>query len=83
MTAHCDYCNFHPEDTHNRTYHDIQYGFPLQDDNLLFECLILEINQAGLSWITILKKADNYGMRIVISTSTESHLMMKRIEPDF
>ena len=60
MTTYCDYCNSHPEDTHNRVYHDTQYGFPLQDDNLLFERLILEINQAGLSWITILKKADNF-----------------------
>ena len=60
MTTYCDYCNSHPEDTHNRVYHDTQYGFPLQDDNLLFEGLILEINQAGLSWITILKKGDNF-----------------------
>lgn len=60
MTTYCDYCNSHPEDSHNRTYHDREYGFPLQDDNLLFERLILEINQAGLSWITILKKADNF-----------------------
>ncbi len=44
----------------NKAYHDTQYGFPLQDDNLLFERLILEINQAGLSWITILRKADNF-----------------------
>lgn len=60
MTSYCDYCNSHPEDTFNRNYHDTQYGFPLQDDNLLFERLILEINQAGLSWITILKKAENF-----------------------
>ena len=60
MTTYCDYCNSHPEDTFNKTYHDTQYGFPLDDDNLLFERLILEINQAGLSWITILKKADNF-----------------------
>jgi DNA-3-methyladenine glycosylase I len=60
MTTYCDYCNSHPEDKHNRVYHDTQYGFPLQDDNLLFERLILEINQAGLSWITILRKADNF-----------------------
>jgi DNA-3-methyladenine glycosylase I len=60
MTTYCDYCNSHPEDTYNRVYHDRHYGFPLQDDNLLFERLILEINQAGLSWITILKKADNF-----------------------
>lgn len=44
----------------NKEYHDTQYGFPLNDDNLLFERLVLEINQAGLSWITILKKADNF-----------------------
>ena len=60
MTTYCDYCNTHPEDLFNRTYHDTQYGFPLNDDDLLFERLILEINQAGLSWITILKKADNF-----------------------
>src|SRR5918911_1557507 len=60
MTTYCDYCNSHPEDSHNRIYHDTEYGFPLQEDNLLFERLILEINQAGLSWITILKKSDNF-----------------------
>jgi len=58
--TYCDYCNTHPEDTFNKNYHDTQYGFPLEDDNLLFERLVLEINQAGLSWITILKKADNF-----------------------
>jgi DNA-3-methyladenine glycosylase I len=60
MTSYCDYCKAHPEDTFNKTYHDTEYGFPLKDDNLLLERLILEINQAGLSWITILKKADNF-----------------------
>ena len=60
MTSYCDYCISHPEDTYNRVYHDTQYGFPIHDDNLLFERLILEINQAGLSWITILKKAENF-----------------------
>jgi DNA-3-methyladenine glycosylase I len=60
MTTYCDYCNTHPEDTFNTTYHNTQYGFPLNDDNLLFERLVLEINQAGLSWNTILKKADNF-----------------------
>ncbi|TVQ97557.1 MAG: DNA-3-methyladenine glycosylase I [Spirochaetaceae bacterium] len=38
------------------TYHDHHYGFPLHNDNELFGRLILEINQAGLSWETILKK---------------------------
>ena len=60
MSSYCDYCLSHPEDTFNRTYHDNEYGFPLKEDDLLFERLILEINQAGLSWITILKKADNF-----------------------
>ena len=60
MTTYCEYCITHPEDTFNKTYHDTQYGFPLDDDNELFERLILEINQAGLSWITILKKTDNF-----------------------
>jgi DNA-3-methyladenine glycosylase I len=60
MASYCDYCNTHPEDTFNKAYHDTEYGFPLKDDNLLFERFILEINQAGLSWITILKKADHF-----------------------
>lgn len=60
MTSYCEYCNSNPDDTYNKDYHDSQYGFPLQDDNLLFERFVLEINQAGLSWITILKKADNF-----------------------
>lgn len=60
MTTYCDYCNSHPEDTYNKKYHDTQYGFPLQNDDELFERLVLEINQAGLSWITILKKAENF-----------------------
>jgi DNA-3-methyladenine glycosylase I len=41
-------------------YHDNEYGFPIDDDNELFARLILEINQAGLSWTTILKKKDNF-----------------------
>lgn len=60
MTSYCGYCNTHPEDTFNKNYHDTQYGFPLESDDELFERLVLEINQAGLSWITILKKAENF-----------------------
>lgn len=41
-------------------YHDHEYGFPIEDDNQLFGRLILEINQAGLSWTTILNKKDNF-----------------------
>ena len=60
MTTYCQYVLAHPEDEYNKRYHDTEYGFPIEDDNLLFERLILEINQAGLSWITILKKAENF-----------------------
>lgn len=42
--------------TLHKNYHDNYYGFPIHDDNELFGRLILEINQAGLSWETILKK---------------------------
>jgi DNA-3-methyladenine glycosylase I len=41
-------------------YHDREYGFPLRDDAALFERLILEINQAGLSWLTILQKRPRF-----------------------
>jgi DNA-3-methyladenine glycosylase I len=40
----------------HRDYHDREYGFPLRGDAELFERLMLEINQAGLSWLTILRK---------------------------
>ncbi len=41
-------------------YHDREWGLPQHDDRRLFEMLILEGAQAGLSWITILRKRDNY-----------------------
>ena len=41
-------------------YHDKEYGFPIHNDNELFARLVLEINQAGLSWTTILNKKDNF-----------------------
>lgn len=41
-------------------YHDTEWGVPVHDDRLLFEMLILEGAQAGLSWSTILKKRENY-----------------------
>jgi DNA-3-methyladenine glycosylase I len=40
----------------HKKYHDFHYGFPIHDDNELFGRLVMEINQAGLSWETILKK---------------------------
>lgn len=43
-----------------QAYHDVEWGVPLHDERALFEFLILEGAQAGLSWITVLKKRDNY-----------------------
>ena len=59
MAEYSSYCEFvRSEKAHilHRQYHDTEYGFPSRDDQVLFERLILEINQAGLSWETILKK---------------------------
>lgn len=44
----------------HKIYHDTQYGFPIDNDDELFCRLILEINQAGLSWTTILKKQESF-----------------------
>lgn len=59
------YCQFvkdnkDPKKDVHKKYHDQQYGFPIHDDNELFGRLILEINQAGLSWETILKKEESF-----------------------
>lgn len=53
------YCDTSVNDSLNKKYHDKEYGFPLKNDHELFERLVLEISQAGLSWTTILKKRDN------------------------
>ncbi len=57
MTSYCDAARGHPV---HGPYHQGEYGFPIDDDDRLFERLILEINQAGLSWLTILKKKDSF-----------------------
>jgi len=56
--SYCSAIESMPEDKKaiHKTYHDNHYGFPLHDDNELFCRLVMEINQAGLSWETILKK---------------------------
>jgi len=50
------YCLAAPGNALHAPYHDSEYGFPARDEAVLFERLILEINQAGLSWATILRK---------------------------
>lgn len=54
------YCGFAPSHPVHAPYHATEYGFPLRDDRALFERLLLEINQAGLSWETILKKREGF-----------------------
>ena len=58
--SYCMYIEKLDKDNVHRLYHDNEYGFPLINDNELFARLVLEINQAGLSWETILKKKDNF-----------------------
>ena len=53
-------CAWAGNDPLYRAYHDEEWGVPLHDDRRLFEFLILEGAQAGLSWITILRKRENY-----------------------
>ena len=59
-SSYCEYVKNLPEDNIHRVYHYTQYGFKIDSDNELFGRLILEINQAGLSWTTILNKQDNF-----------------------
>jgi len=54
------YCSFAPGHPIHGPYHEFEYGFPIADERALFERLVLEINQAGLSWLTILTKRDNF-----------------------
>lgn len=54
------YCDSAPGHLFHGPYHDTEYGFPVADDAILFERLILEINQAGLSWLTILRKREAF-----------------------
>jgi DNA-3-methyladenine glycosylase I len=57
VPSYCDIAPGHPD---HGPYHDTEYGFPVRDDDRLFERLVLEINQAGLSWLTILRKRDAF-----------------------
>jgi DNA-3-methyladenine glycosylase I len=54
------YCDIAPGHPYHGPYHAKEYGFPIRNDARLFERLALEINQAGLSWLTILKKRQNF-----------------------
>ena len=55
-----NYCNIAPGHPVHAHYHAREYGFPQRDERELFERLVLEINQAGLSWETILRKREGF-----------------------
>lgn len=57
MATRCTWCG---DDPLYMTYHDVEWGVPVRDDKTLFEFLLLEGAQAGLSWITILRKREHY-----------------------
>ncbi len=57
MRVRCQWCS---DDPLYQTYHDLEWGVPCFDDQTLFEFIILEGAQAGLSWITVLKKRERY-----------------------
>ena len=59
-TSYCDAVAKMDKTNPHCHYHDFEYGFPISDDNELFGRLLLEINQAGLSWTTIINKKDNF-----------------------
>jgi DNA-3-methyladenine glycosylase I len=59
-STYCTYIRGKGKGTVHEEYHNEEYGFPIDDDNLLFARLVLEINQAGLSWETILKKKESF-----------------------
>ena len=54
------YCHIAPGHPLHGPYHDHEYGFPQREEAVLFERLLLEINQAGLSWETMLRKRDGF-----------------------
>ena len=54
------YCRFAPGDAIHGLYHDSEYGFATEEESVLFERLMLEINKAGLSWATILRKRASF-----------------------
>jgi len=54
------YCKIAPGHLLHGPYHESEYGFPVRDESALFERLVLEINQAGLSWQTVLAKRERF-----------------------
>ena len=91
------YCALAPGHPWHGPYHDREYGFPTKDRVVLFERLCLEVNQAGLSWLTILKKREafraafkgfvpetvaNFGARDVARLMKDEGIIRNRLKID-
>ncbi|WP_158963058.1 DNA-3-methyladenine glycosylase I [Myroides fluvii] len=83
--SYCDHVELLAGDRRilHKNYHDNQYGFPIHEDNELFGRLLMEINQAGLSWETILKKEEafriaysNFDIQAVAAYTEEDRLRL-------
>ena len=80
----CPWCGIDPAYV---AYHDEEWGRPVHDDRVLFEFLILEWAQAGLSWITVLRKRENYRQVFhqwnieKIATMTDDELEIILLDP--
>jgi len=78
MASYCAYARALPADNPHRIHHDLEHGVPRKENDALFEQLLLEINQAGLSWNTILNKRQtlkaayhNFSVEQIANYSTE------------
>lgn len=72
----CDWCG---NDAQYIRYHDEEWGVPVRDDHKMFEMLLLETFQAGLSWITILRKRENFRARF---KDFDVELVAKMTDPE-
>jgi DNA-3-methyladenine glycosylase I len=75
------YCRAAPSHPLHGPYHDSEYGFPADDEAVLFERLVLEINQAGLSWLTVLQKRAA-GIPLVVDPVMVAKGGARLIDPD-
>ena len=74
VVTRCGWCGTDPLYV---SYHDEEWGVPVHDDRKLFEFLILEGAQAGLSWLTILRKRDAYRQPLLASIPSASRASIR------
>ena len=85
MVTRCSWCS---TDSIYQDYHDLEWGRPVHEEHLLFEMLCLEGQQAGLSWITILKKRSHYRAHFFqypladITQISDAELLLKLQDPN-